>query len=466
MTLVEGFCPRWRLLVFGLIASILIVATVVRVVLQGDSLGFSPLHGTTFTSTSTVTTVFDQWKEKLGCDDATLDICWNTIELVVEKEKANKKLAEERTAIALYRAKLSAAGDAYPNIKLVQEHPALIPLLPQYQYTYQQQNAFPDLNVVGMAKAGTSQLYRILAQHPGAQALDPTEKEVCMLGAEHTVWELQPVSQEMTNVKAQVQANLFKWHSGLAAAMTMGSENNNDTQKPVVSPKIMTVNGCVNWHDLWLHLHYAHPVGKKYFLVLRDPADWLWATWNFWIDASLDSQQNGNEKQWANVKTHYRSPELFHELILSDLQTLSGANMLVGLKQGTAVYGRRLVSLVGRENVLFLRNEDLLPDQIDLPGGVLDRISKFTGLDRNQFTGQEGLHSFTNCNDEKGLRNDCGNFTRRGAYEISGNRTLLEATRKFIYLKFWEECKIYANEFGVVYPNCLNVMQSTDTAAR
>jgi hypothetical protein len=120
------------------------------------------------------------------------------------------------------------------------------------------------------------------------------------------------------------------------------------------------------------------------------------------------------------------------------------------------------VSLVGRENVMFLRNEDLLPERID-GAGVLDRISDFTGLNRHQFQ-EQGLHSFTNCNHQKGLTHVCGNeMTTRGSYEISGNRTMLKATRKFIYLQFWAECKIYANEFGVIYPDCLNVM---DSAAR
>jgi hypothetical protein len=473
MTLLEGVCQRWRLLLWalGLIAAMLTVVTVVRVVQEGSSLGFS-LYGTTSTVTASPATVFEQWKEKLGCQDTTLDVCRNKIELIVEQEQANQKILEKRTAIALYMNS-AVAGDPYPNIKLTQQgqHPALIPLLPQYQPDSTWQHAFPDLNIVGMAKAGTSQLYQILSKHPGAVPLDPTEKEVCMRGAMHTVWELQPFTREMTAAKAQVQQNLFRWHSVLANMILLAKNHLPSPLLPYAPPSSdaqttapLTVNGCVNWHDLWLHLHYAKPVHKKYVIVLRNPADWLWATWNFWIDASLDSHLDGNEKQWASADKHYRSPELFHELILSDIQTNSGANMLIGLKQGTVVYGRRLVSLVGRENVLFLRNEDLLPGNIDLAGGVLDQISDFTHLDRTQFQENKDLHSFTNCNNKKGLTNVCdGNMAMRGSYEISGNRTMLKATRKFIYLKFWEECKIYANEFDIVYPDCLHVINADST---
>jgi hypothetical protein len=467
MTLLEVVCQRWRLLLwaFGLIAAMLTVVTVVRVIQEGSSLGFL-LYGTTSMIPTTPVTLFEQWKDKLGCKDTTLDVCWNKIELIVEKEQANQKILEKRTAIALYMNS-AVTGDPYRNIKLTEQgqHPALIPLLPQYQADSSWQHAFPDLNVVGMAKAGTSQLYQILSQHPGAVPLDPIEKEVCMRGAMHTLWELQPFTQEMTALKAQVQQNLFRWHSGLAnhlqSPLFSYAPPNNDSKNITRKTEPLTVNGCVNWHDLWLHLHYAKPVNKKYVIVLRDPADWLWATFNFWIDASLDSNLDGNEKQWASADKHYRSPELFHELILSDIQTNSGANMLIGLKQGTVVYGRRLVSLVGRENVLFLRNEDLLPERIDLAGGVLDQISDFTHLDRTQFQENKGLHSFTNCNNKKGLTNACGSdMTTRGSYEISGNRTMLGATRKFIYLKFWEECKIYANEFDIVYPDCLHVIDA------
>lgn len=44
-----------------------------------------------------------------------------------------------------------------------------------------------------------------------------------------------------------------------------------------------------------------------------------------------------------------------------------------------------------------------------------------------------------------------GSTTTRRSYTISGNRTMLEATHKFMYLQFWKDYKIYANELGIVY---------------
>ena len=46
----------------------------------------------------------------------------------------------------------------------------------------------------------------------------------------------------------------------------------------------------------------------------RDPADWLWSSWNFFDQQKhLDAEGLGRNG-W--VKRNYRSPELFHELTL------------------------------------------------------------------------------------------------------------------------------------------------------
>ena len=482
---VERCFRKWRLLaVVGIVGSLLTAVTVARVFQQDHSLGFS-LYQSSNPREST-NTVLDQWKRQLGCytdnnsnnnnKETSLEVCETKLQLLVEQQQANDNVLRGVQQAARYYAQ---AEDPYPHIQLIREHTALMPLLPQYQPdpSWHSHAAMADLNVVGMAKAGTSQLYKILTDlHPDTRPLHPTEKEFCMLGAMHVMWELQPVTRTITNIKAHVQHNLYHWHANLAALLLAGANKSDTTTSGSSSSSssssgskpIQTVNGCVNWHDLWLHLHYIQPPQARYFVLIRDPADWLWATWNFWMDAALDARQDGNEKEWANADRHYRSPELFHELILGDTKTMSGASLLIGLKQSTVVYGRRLVALAGREKVLFLRNEDLLPDRIDAKGGALDQISDFAGLDRSRFR-QDGLHSFTNCNDVKGLTATCGGgnsggdhvnrtTTRRGAYEIAGNRTMLEATRKFIYLKFWEECKIWSNEFGIHYPDCAKIM--------
>jgi hypothetical protein len=376
------------------------------------------------------------------------------------------------------RLRATTGFQDYDSIALTTHHPALTPLLPQYQpevsWSSSNTSSFPNLNVVGLAKTGTSQFYKILTSHPDA-VMFGDKKEYCMYGANHISWEdPNELAVATDQDKHTVQANLYAWHQQAAAAQaeaqaqaSIHRTTSSNEQQP---PPQQTVSGCLNLHDIWLHLHYLHPVNAKYFILLRDPADWLWAGWNFWVDNVLDGRASraggsssgtgSKDKLWASAMTEYRSPELFHELVVSGDATKSGARLLDTLRRQTVTAGRRLVALAGKEHVLFLRNEDMLPENIDRPGGMLDQIANFTGLARSKFTGP-GLHTMVNCNNNKGMEEKCQDgSSSRGSYEIAGHRKMLEKTRAFIYLHYQEECQIWATEFGVVYPDCVNVLET------
>jgi hypothetical protein len=119
---------------------------------------------------------------------------------------------------------------------------------------------------------------------------------------------------------------------------------------------------------------------------------------------------------------------------------------------------RRLVAAFGRNNVWFGRNEDMLPDVVDKKGGFLDKLSNFTGLGRGGFA-TSSFKSIHNCNDHKGKTANCGTKKSSG-YAIAGHRAMLPETRQLIYLYFYEECKLWKEEFGIIYPDCLNAMSS------
>ena len=194
----------------------------------------------------------------------------------------------------------------------------------------------------------------------------------------------------------------------------------------------------------------------------------MWAAYNFWVDPHLDARQDEHtaKKLWASPAREYRSPELFHELVVSANQTKSGGRLLDTYRRQTVTTGRRLTALAGRANVLFLRNEDMLPEHVDAPLGFLHQLSNFTGLDRGSFS-PAGLHTMMNCNDQKGFTTECGDgssnaSSHRGSYEIAGGRKMLENTRAFIYLHYQEECQIWAAEFGVSYPDCVNALPPVD----
>jgi len=98
------------------------------------------------------------------------------------------------------------------------------------------------------------------------------------------------------------------------------------------------------------------------------------------------------------------------------------------------------------------------PSIMEKKGGALDQIASFTGLDRTGFD-ETILGQFDNCGNHKGINKTCGQEASI-SYEISQNRPILEATRVLIYTFFWEECKTLSEEFGIVYPDCISVMDS------
>jgi hypothetical protein len=213
----------------------------------------------------------------------------------------------------------------------------------------------------------------------------------------------------------------------------------------------------MNYRDMFAQLDRFKPHGKKFILLFRDPADWLWATFNFWIDPNLDAIP-AESHDWLSPDFHYRSPELFHELVASG-GLLRSAWRLFDLRQESVVLPRRLMQAVGRSSVMLAKSEDMLPAVVQEPGGLMDKLSSFTGLNRDLFDPQDS-RSIRNCND--GKTKDCGNGKLSGSYQVTKGRTMLEETRRLIYLAFWEECKVWSKEFQIHYPACLSALHDLE----
>ena len=166
--------------------------------------------------------------------------------------------------------------------------------------------------------------------------------------------------------------------------------------------------------------------------------------------------------KWVNETLHYRSPEVFHEVMLSGGK-LIGSQRMDDLREDSVIVIRRLLTLVGKNNLVILKNEDLTPDRVHARGGALDKISEATKLAKDGFD-EETLHSRSNCNAHKGYGAKCTEESHKsGGYPVTHNRPMLEATRRFIYLQWHAECKIWAEEFGIVYPDCLAAIDDSET---
>jgi hypothetical protein len=159
---------------------------------------------------------------------------------------------------------------------------------------------------------------------------------------------------------------------------------------------------------------------------------------------------------WAEKSLHYRSPELFHELVAA-LDKLKSHKRFDMFRAATVMLPRKMIAAFGKENVFIARNEDMMPAMVAKGGGFLDQLSQFTGLDRGGFQ-DSSIKTVHNCNDNKGNQASCNKETTHSAYAIAGNRTVLPKTRKLIYLFFAAECRLWKNEFGIEYPDCLNAL--------
>jgi hypothetical protein len=257
--------------------------------------------------------------------------------------------------------------------------------------------------------------------------------------------------------------------------------------------------------------------------------------YNFWTDPGWEEYDGANN--WVDEKVHYRSPEAFHEAILSGNQLLA-TDLWRELRQISVETLRKVQALVGKDNLVVLKNEDLKPNRIH-ESGLLQRIIQATGLDPEGFD-ESVLRSRSNCNANKGYGALCSDnerehnidkkntppsststtkaaaddktktakkkhhttTTRTGrqikeedttdttiisattdavplavtstkeeqqlshsrtvGYPVTHFRPMLESTRKFIYLQWHKECKIWFEDFGVEYPECLAAIPMTE----
>ena len=286
--------------------------------------------------------------------------------------------------------------------------------------------SYPDINIIGFPKAGTSQLFRIFAGHPRIEATNPNLKEFCV----HSV----------TRESNESGIHLYEYRKQV------------QSRRKLFNSFTLLLNGCIGGgEEVLMNYKYIPSQEEKFILVFRDPADWLWSIWNFWTDAAFDNDPF-TPGSWTNPSKHYRSPELFHEIIASSGK-LNVFNALLSRLRTYTSSAKLLTELVEKRNILFLRNEDIDPSVI-LANGALKRMADFAGIEVSLF-GKESSER-TNCNDEKGENSLCSQTVSTGTYKLSGSRPMLEQTREIINVFCKSLCLNWLTEFGLDYPHCYN----------
>ncbi len=333
-------------------------------------------------------------------------------------------------------------------------HPGLVNLSqavvsnPQWTLSH-----FPDINIVGLPKAGTSHLYQLLASHPQIYPFH-REKEFCFRLPDN----LQSLIESGDVGKfsdSTVDAESLRRYNeeGKRLQKVLQDKNEGGGWRPKI-PSKLSVNSCLDTYLLFMQRQFIQRTDSKYILLLRDPADYMWASYNFWHFPAHEDELPASKNDWASADAQYRSPELFHEYMLSGTRTRSSNDLLSKIRNRRATWITALLPhLVHKENLLVLKVEDFAPD-IVMATGVLEKLSNFLNISLKGFKSSI-ISSYGNCGDQKGTKSVCKSAP--SGYNITGGRGLHDRTRDLVYLQFVQECKYWAETFSVVYEDCLAV---------
>ena len=289
-----------------------------------------------------------------------------------------------------------------------------------------QEYLHPDIQIAGIPKAGTSQMYQLLKNHEDTVAL---RKEWCPNDGD-----LLKYSKDISDAILELRA---------------GSKGD-----------VKSVSACINTkmsleYFRWVKEH-GMPLQNtpKFIFLMRDPADWLWARFNFWT-TNADVFHN-LPTRWTTEQS-YRSPEYFQITMEAEGRLVGSINLTQTFFQEQYKLDalEQLMEAAGRENVMVINSGDLEePD-----GAFIERFTKFTGLSVDGFN-ETVLHGRTNSGSSLNTRGMSNIMetpqVAAGVYEISGYRPMLPKSRAFIYEHARSFCQELAAKYGIYFSRCLN----------
>ena len=283
----------------------------------------------------------------------------------------------------------------------------------------------PDIQIAGMAKSGTSQMYKLLATHQGT---DSVPKEWC------------PDDENMQNYALELSAAIRerKAHSG---------EN-----VQIVSACIEPIRSLAYYR--WVKANGAPlPNTPKFIFLMRDPAELLWAGFNFWTNEGDVNQQEPSK--WTEKPDNYRTPEYFHDIL--EAEGRIHGSFILHHNYFHMYYALdavdELIEAAGSDNVLILNSADLEGPNSD---AMIRRLSEWAGLSAEGFD-QQILKGRTNSGaslSTRGTQNTLNNNTT-GVYEMSGYRPMLHKSRLFIYERARSFCEEAQTKYGINFKRCL-----------
>lgn len=305
---------------------------------------------------------------------------------------------------------------------------------------------YPSIVVIGFPKCGTSFLFKALSKHP--QIIATKRKELCLGGPMSETW------WDFVN-RLPSPADVRKRHV-MSGCLHLGANIE------------ATTDLCVT--------------NTKYIFLVRDVADMLWAAYNYWCIVGIDKQCVPGGR---TTKESVRSPEHFHQLVLTN-QSMGGGTplLLSGLcyKPDLA----QAVAAFGRSNVEVLRSEDLQTHQatarrndsfasllsfLQLQDNFIPTVPTTSNNNSNSTTSDvlnaiswtdsvlNGVH-VVNSGHSLSSRGEFVESSKEqlqvggGRYEASGFKPMLRATRVLLHSRWREECLWLQRTWRVSYDAC------------
>jgi hypothetical protein len=207
--------------------------------------------------------------------------------------------------------------------------------------------------------------------------------------------------------------------------------------------------------------------------MVRNYADMLWSSYNFWCDSKFDKdyQHCGFEK-WVIPGVHHRSPENFHDLMMLDYNRTHGVAQPfffpIKVKPWDNFYPPHLPIVHAnnyfqkllddtlfangcRNSTLVIASEELDSNPLDVAQRVAKRLKfDITGIDISDFT-----HIRINTQDFKGESHNISiSKYQQGLYNASGYLPMMNETRSLIN-EFWKpDCLFISKIANFRYPAC------------
>ncbi|KAL3917563.1 MAG: hypothetical protein SGILL_004652, partial [Bacillariaceae sp.] len=314
------------------------------------------------------------------------------------------------------------------SAKIAVGHPAFENIPEQYQPKKEWKDKhFPYINILGLPKAGTSHLYQILTTHAQMSRFSEAKEFYFNMDPSH----MEPIMDMSRGEKLGTpESNEF-----IQDFMKLSNDSNRQYVEEALYNRKWTVNGGLDPRFTLLQSQYLgrHDTAK-YIILLRDPADWLWAGYNFWLHPEHEDALPAAFNDWASAPLQYRSPEMFHEYMRAGERNWFTRDLLGKFRDSARNTLQMLLASTSKENILVLKSEDFAPHKVK-ETGVMQKLGKFLDVSEDLFD-DDVVFSYGNCGDAKGESSKCTKATN--AYKITGRRSMFEETRDLVYLQFAE----------------------------